>query len=303
MSSHTLRFVRKGEIVTLHDVPPTRTLLEVLREDLHCTGTKEGCAEGDCGACTVVIGSLENGRLEMKAVNSCIQFTPTLDGKALFTVEDLQQAGGALHPVQQALVECHGSQCGFCTPGFVMTLVSLVERADKISEEEMKRYSPNAQQRIRELAAQKNDLRDERDTFKGKADSFDQLLVTGPLGQGLASLDRRGTRWLLTTMEGRQFRADDPESLTESALGWRLPLGGLVDWVQGRPGTGSGREAQVERDGEGRITRILQDGWRVEYLAWQADHPSRINLQRAADALHEALELRIVVDEFSRASP
>ena len=114
------------------------------------------------------------------------------------------------------------------------------------------------------------------------ADSFDQLLVTGPLGQGLASLDRRDTRWLLTTMEGRQFRADDPESLTESALGWRLPLGGLVDWVQGRPGTGSGREAQVERDGEGRITRILQDGWRVEYLAWQADHPSRINLQRAA---------------------
>jgi xanthine dehydrogenase iron-sulfur cluster and FAD-binding subunit A len=74
---------------------PTQTVLQHLREDLHCTGTKEGCAEGDCGACTVVIGSLENGKLEMKAVNSCIQFTPTLDGKALFTVEDLQQAGGA----------------------------------------------------------------------------------------------------------------------------------------------------------------------------------------------------------------
>jgi xanthine dehydrogenase small subunit len=106
----------------LSGVAPTRTVLQHLREDLHCTGTKEGCAEGDCGACTVVIGSLENGELSLKAVNSCIQFAPTLDGKALFTVEDLQQAGGALHPVQQAMVECHGSQCGFCTPGFVMSL-------------------------------------------------------------------------------------------------------------------------------------------------------------------------------------
>jgi xanthine dehydrogenase small subunit len=97
-------------------------VLQHLREDLHCTGTKEGCAEGDCGACTVVLGSLENGELQLKAVNSCIQFTPTLDGKALFTVEDLQQQDGSLHPVQQALVECHGSQCGFCTPGFAMSL-------------------------------------------------------------------------------------------------------------------------------------------------------------------------------------
>jgi xanthine dehydrogenase small subunit len=70
----------------------------------------------------VVVGSLERAKLQLKAVNSCIQFTPTLDGKALFTVEDLQQADGALHPVQQALVECHGSQCGFCTPGFAMSL-------------------------------------------------------------------------------------------------------------------------------------------------------------------------------------
>jgi xanthine dehydrogenase small subunit len=120
--STPIRFFYRGAVHEVSNAAPTQTVLQHLREDLHCTGTKEGCAEGDCGACTVVIGSLENGQLEMKAVNSCIQFTPTLDGKALFTVEDLQQAGGKLHPVQEALVECHGSQCGFCTPGFAMSL-------------------------------------------------------------------------------------------------------------------------------------------------------------------------------------
>ena len=120
--SEPIRFLFRGEVRELRDAPPTQTILQHLREDLRCTGTKEGCAEGDCGACTVVVGSLEGGELALKAVNACIQFTPTLDGKALFTVEDLAQADGALHPVQQALVECHGSQCGFCTPGFAMSL-------------------------------------------------------------------------------------------------------------------------------------------------------------------------------------
>ncbi|MYM30793.1 xanthine dehydrogenase small subunit [Duganella sp. CY15W] len=121
--SEPIRFYFRGAVQEIHHAAPTRTVLQHLREDLHCTGTKEGCAEGDCGACTVVVGSLNAaGQLEMKAVNSCIQFAPTLDGKALFTVEDMQQPDGALHPVQQAMVECHGSQCGFCTPGFVMSL-------------------------------------------------------------------------------------------------------------------------------------------------------------------------------------
>lgn len=121
--SDTIRYFYRGEVREISGLKPTRTVLQHLREDLHCSGTKEGCAEGDCGACTVVVGSLNAaGELEMKAVNSCIQFAPTLDGKALFTVEDMQQPDGALHPVQQALVECHGSQCGFCTPGFVMSL-------------------------------------------------------------------------------------------------------------------------------------------------------------------------------------
>ncbi|KQQ91736.1 xanthine dehydrogenase small subunit [Massilia sp. Leaf139] len=117
-----IRFYFRNAVHEVTSVAPTQTILQHLREDLRCTGTKEGCAEGDCGACTVVLGSLENGELELKAVNSCIQFTPTLDGKALFTVEDLQLPDGRLHPVQQALVECHGSQCGFCTPGFAMSL-------------------------------------------------------------------------------------------------------------------------------------------------------------------------------------
>jgi xanthine dehydrogenase small subunit len=121
-SNNSVRFLLDDEIVEVRDVHPTRSVLQFLREDLGRTGTKEGCAEGDCGACTVVLGELNGDRLETRTVNACIQFVPSLDGKALFTVEDLRQPDAALHPVQQAMVDCHGSQCGFCTPGFVMSL-------------------------------------------------------------------------------------------------------------------------------------------------------------------------------------
>jgi xanthine dehydrogenase small subunit len=121
----SIYFALNGEITAVRNIAPTKMVLNFLREDLGKTGTKEGCAEGDCGACTVVIGELHGDRLAMKAVNACMQFVPTLDGKALFTVENLRQPDGTLHPVQEAMVACHGSQCGFCTPGFVMSLWAL----------------------------------------------------------------------------------------------------------------------------------------------------------------------------------
>jgi xanthine dehydrogenase small subunit len=114
--------------VSLRNVPPDRTLLDLLREDLRLTATKEGCAAGDCGACTVVVAETVNGQLQYRAVNSCIKPAHAIDGMALWTAADLTPAHGTLHPVQQAMVACHGSQCGFCTPGFVMSLFALYQR-------------------------------------------------------------------------------------------------------------------------------------------------------------------------------
>jgi xanthine dehydrogenase small subunit len=122
--STSIRYWLDGKMWEIWSPDPTKTLLEHLRGDLRRTGAKEGCAEGDCGACTVLVGELEGEGEEetvtWRAVNSCIQFLPMIDGKALITVESL--AGDTLHPVQQMMVDKHGSQCGFCTPGFVMSL-------------------------------------------------------------------------------------------------------------------------------------------------------------------------------------
>jgi xanthine dehydrogenase small subunit len=123
----SIRFVLDGEVIEISDVDPTRTVMQYLREDAGKVGTKEGCAEGDCGACTVALAEvdLSGKRLQVRAINSCIQFLPTLDGKELITVESLRSPDGVLHPVQQSMVDCHGSQCGFCTPGFIMSLFAL----------------------------------------------------------------------------------------------------------------------------------------------------------------------------------
>jgi xanthine dehydrogenase small subunit len=138
--SEPTRFVSRGQVMVVGpDAPHTMTVLEYLRLRLRRTGSKEGCAEGDCGACTVVIGELDrDGRLRYRAVNACILFVHQLDGKALFTVDDLAEPDGGLHPVQQAMVDAHASQCGFCTPGFVMSLLAYFLGHDKADDESLK---------------------------------------------------------------------------------------------------------------------------------------------------------------------
>ncbi len=117
-----IRFLLNNTPVTLTDPTPDATLLDWLRETKRLTGTKEGCNEGDCGACTVTVSALEDDTLTHRALNACILFLPQLHGKAIRTVEGVAAPDGTLHPVQEAMVTHHGSQCGFCTPGFVMSL-------------------------------------------------------------------------------------------------------------------------------------------------------------------------------------
>src|SRR6266581_4369357 len=128
-----IRFLLGRERREIDRIDPTMTVLNYLRLVERRCGTKEGCAEGDCGACTVVLGELEGDRIVYRAVNSCIQFLPTLDGKQILTVEDLLSPEGQLHPVQQAMVESHASQCGFCTPGFVMSLFALYLANERVT--------------------------------------------------------------------------------------------------------------------------------------------------------------------------
>ena len=126
-----LTFLRRGEMVRVENFEPDQMLLDYVRLNEKSKGTKEGCNEGDCGACTVVLGDLFEGRVRYQAVNACILLLGQIHGKELITVDDLAQ-DGKLHSVQQAMVDAHASQCGFCTPGFVMSLFSLSHENRKI---------------------------------------------------------------------------------------------------------------------------------------------------------------------------
>ena len=127
MTNSTVRFLFKNNVVSIENLDPNLTVLQYLREIQFNTGTKEGCASGDCGACTVVLAELDadnTGQLHYKSINSCITFVGSLHGKQLITVEDLKEKT-KLHHAQQTIVDNHASQCGFCTPGFVMSSFAL----------------------------------------------------------------------------------------------------------------------------------------------------------------------------------
>src|SRR6266849_10768392 len=132
----SISFILDGRLTTIDfskgaAVPPTTTVLNYLRSLPVHKGVKEGCAEGDCGACTVVIGEISDGNaVKYKSIDSCLLLLPMLHGKQVITVENLKDSSSELHPVQSAMVDTGGSQCGYCTPGFIMSLFSLYKNFD-----------------------------------------------------------------------------------------------------------------------------------------------------------------------------
>ena len=134
MVSDTIQFLLNDKIYKVKNPDPNKTILNYVRNDLKKTGTKEGCAEGGCGACTVVLGELNNNKIIYKSINACISFLPILNGKQLILIEDLVFRNKP-HMVQEALIKFHGSQCGFCTPGFTMSLFSMQKNYKLINNE------------------------------------------------------------------------------------------------------------------------------------------------------------------------
>jgi len=133
--SSSVKFLLNDKILEIKNPDPNQTILNYIRTELKKTGTKEGCSEGGCGACTIVLGELVSNEIKYSSINSCISFVPSLNGKQLLIVEDLVSKDGKLHPVQEAMVKFHGSQCGFCTPGFVMSLFSMFKNNKSYNSE------------------------------------------------------------------------------------------------------------------------------------------------------------------------
>ena len=138
MIKNEIEFILNDELIKINNVDTNVSVLNYLRIDKRLTGTKEGCASGDCGACTAIIAELTNNKLEYKAINTCIMFLYSLHGKQLITVEHLSNS--KLHPVQQSIVDNHGSQCGFCTPGFVMSMFGMYKDKVKPSNQNIDEY-------------------------------------------------------------------------------------------------------------------------------------------------------------------
>ena len=191
-----IRFVLNGKDVSVSNVGADQTLLDYLRLERRLTGTKEGCAEGDCGACTVLVGRLDADGLRYMPVNACIRFLASVDGCHVVTVEHLSGPNGRLHPVQQAMVEHHGTQCGFCTPGFVMSLYALWMAVPEPSEVQVETalqgnlcrctgYEPiiMAAVAVSQYGSPAADyLNTERDAIRARLEALqdDQRVVTGP---------------------------------------------------------------------------------------------------------------------------
>jgi xanthine dehydrogenase small subunit len=135
MVSNTIQFIYNNQICSIKNPDPNKTVLDYIRNDLKKNGTKEGCAEGGCGACTVVLGELKNSKLIYRSINSCISFLPSINGKHLILVENLMSKKKELHPIQEAMVKFHGSQCGFCTPGFIMSMFAMYKNFKKFDNE------------------------------------------------------------------------------------------------------------------------------------------------------------------------
>ena len=138
MITNKVQFIYENKLIELENPDPNQTILNFIRDKLKKTGTKEGCAEGGCGACTIVLGELENKKIKYKAINSCISFTPTLHGKQLIVVENLVSKNGTYHPVQEAMAKYHASQCGFCTPGFVMSIFAMSKNKKNNNKDDIK---------------------------------------------------------------------------------------------------------------------------------------------------------------------